>query len=429
MEIKEYNATRTGFFRGISLKIQLLIFVLSAIGIGFGIKNYLQINNFFGDETSNAFFQDLLIQIAITIAANLIIGLIIHEISTKRLIMLFKSMKSLTKGHYEIEVPYTEMNNEIGSIARRALIFQENIIEATEKIKKLEEEKREAEVAFKHEKKKLLHNLTEEFNAKINLIIDMVNSSAVQMEGTSRLVSAVSEASHMHINNLTSVTKNANDNANAVANATEKMSASIEEISKQIAKSSEITRNALRKIEDAGNKVIGLSSRAEKISNVIATINSLSDQINLLALNATIEAARAGSAGKSFYVVAAEVKNLANQTAKATEEISSLITNIQKDTGTSVSSIELISSSIKEIDDISSSIASAIYQQNTATQNLAINAQAVVSNTNSVNDNMKMVLESALQNGKSVNDIFGSCTESSALLSEKIGKLIAGLDE
>jgi methyl-accepting chemotaxis protein len=425
MDNKEFNATKAGFFRGISLQIQLLIFILSAIGIAFAIKNYLQINNFFGQETSAIFLEDLLIQIAITVAANLIIGLIIYEISSKRMVKIFKSMKSLTKGHYEIDVPYTEMNNEIGSIARRALIFQESIIDCTEKIKNLEAEKQNSEAAFALEKEKLTNKLNEECDAKIKKIIDMVKSSSIKMEGTSHLVSTASEANHIHINNLTSVSKNANDNATAVANASEKMSAAIDEISKQITKSSEITRNAVRKIEDAGNKVTGLSSCATEIGNVITIINSIAEKINLLSLNANIEAVRAGSAGKGFSLVAAEVKNLANQTADATEEISQLLSGIQKETGASAASIELITTAIREIDEISSAIASAIYQQNAATQTLAINAQAVAANTNAVNDNARAVLESTLQNGKSVTDMFSSCTENSELLSKEIGKFLS----
>ena len=179
----------------------------------------------------------------------------------------------------------------------------------------------------------------------------------------------------------------------AVAAAAEELASSVSEVESQVVRSSEVAQAAVQRADDANNRVTGLAEAANRIGNVVELIRDVAEQTNLLALNATIEAARAGDAGKGFAVVASEVKNLANQTTKATEEISSQIIAVQNETKESVEAIKEISQIIRDIDNMTSEVRSAISQQTDATQEISANVQESTAAMNKVTDNVSDVTQ------------------------------------
>lgn len=395
------------FSQSLSTRLQTMTIFLSAVGVAFGVKGYLHVKEIFGTEASQTFLDDLCIQIIIAVFVNIIVGYIIYQIATKRIITLCEVMRGLTEGNYDTEVPFIERQTEIGSMARKVQIFKENGI----KLNQMEHDRVLAEAKAETDRKKLLKKLSDDFNSTVSTIVDAVRSSADHMQSNSKLVSDSATLNNDRIQKLSTESSHASENVNTVAVATEELSASTKEIAKQVNRSTEITKNAVLKAETASDAVNQLSDGAEKIGEVINIINDIAEQINLLALNATIEAARAGDAGKGFAVVASEVKNLASQTAKATEEVASVIRNIQSGTGASVKSIKEISDTIREINDISTSIAAAVDEQDASTQEIAKNAQEAASHTNVVNESLSTILESSLQNGKSATEMLSSCSQ------------------
>jgi methyl-accepting chemotaxis protein len=217
----------------------------------------------------------------------------------------------------------------------------------------------------------------------------------------------------------------ASENVQTVASATEELSASISEIGKQVSESSRITSQAVEEAGRTNSKIRELAEAAQKIGDVVKLINDIAGQTNLLALNATIEAARAGEAGKGFAVVASEVKSLATQTAKATDEISHKISEMQAATQQSVSAIELIGTTIARINDIATNIASAVEEQGAATQEIARNVQQASAGTSDVSSNIVSVTKAAGDTGAAATQVLSSSGELSQQ-SEKLRHEVDG---
>ena len=205
--------------------------------------------------------------------------------------------------------------------------------------------------------------LADDFETNIGSVVGTVSSASTELQSTAESMAATSEE--------------ATNQASAVAAAAEELSSSVQEISRQVGRSASIASEAVAEADRSNEMVQGLNKAANKIGDVVNLINDIASQTNLLALNATIEAARAGEAGKGFAVVASEVKNLANQTAKATDEISTQISDIQSATKETVGAIEGIGSTIREINEIATTISSAVEEQNASTQEVARNIQGV----------------------------------------------------
>jgi methyl-accepting chemotaxis protein len=252
-------------------------------------------------------------------------------------------------------------------------------------------ERSETEQRAKREREAAMRELASGFERKISHIVEAVAVAAGEIQGLSTSISRNSQATTQQTAAAAEASTRASANVGTVASATEELTASIGEIAKQVTRSAGIAGKAAEEARRTNSVVEGLASGTQKIGEVVTLIQNIASQTNLLALNATIEAARAGEHGKGFAVVASEVKALANQTAKATEEISAQVQNIQTATGEAVNAIQAIGGTIAEIDEISSQIAAAVDQQGAATKEIAGNVQQAADGTRHVSENIHSV--------------------------------------
>ena len=247
--------------------------------------------------------------------------------------------------------------------------------------------------------------------SSIKEVVEVVASASTEMETTAQSMSATAEETSRQASAAAAGVEQATTNVQTVASAAEELSSSITEVARQVGESAKVARNAVDEADRTNAQVEGLVEAAQKIGEVVSLISDIAEQTNLLALNATIEAARAGEAGKGFAVVASEVKSLANQTAKATEEISSQIGAIQGATGDAAQAIKGIGETIQKVDEIASSIASAVEQQSAATQEIARNAQQDASGTTEVSANVQGVTQAAGETGAASTQVLDSASQ------------------
>ena len=289
---------------------------------------------------------------------------------SRRIDQLSNDMKALAAGRSDAEVPYIEDIDEIGDMARSVQVFQRNM-EQTEQLS-IEKARTQEQLNSANEKRNKAIAL---FDRDIASVVSSVSAAAGKIGQTSTALTINGKTNLSMAEEVTHASSSANRSVETVAAAAEELTHSIREITQQANTSSEIAREAVSQAEHTNQLVAGLANSATHIGEVLGLISDIANQTNLLALNATIEAARAGDAGKGFAVVASEVKNLATQTARATDEISSQIGDIQTATRESVIAIEEISRIISNMNDISSSIAAAMTQQAGATRDIAQNVQ------------------------------------------------------
>ncbi len=317
------------------------------------------------------------------------------------------AMGNLAEGDLEVHIPAQGQRNEIGQMAGAVQVFKENAI----RVKQMETEQEEIKRRAEEEKRTTMNKMADDFEASVAGVVKSVSASATQMESTAQAMSATAEETSRQSTAVAAASEEASTNVQTVASAAEELSSSISEISRQVAQSSEIASKAVKDAENTNEQIQGLAEAANKIGEVVALITDIADQTNLLALNATIEAARAGDAGKGFAVVASEVKNLANQTAKATEEIGNQIGDIQGATQNAVGAIEGITKTITEIDEIASAIAAAVEEQGAATQEIARNVEQAAAGTQEVSSNIAGVTQAASETGQASGQVQEAATE------------------
>lgn len=316
------------------------------------------------------------------------------------------SMTEIAEERYNTEIPYISYTNELGRLATALNVFKKN---GLERQRMTEEQLMEAKV--QQERSKRMEQLTKEFDSSVTETINSVSTASLQMKKSATSMASMAEASSKQSNSVAQESREASGNVQTMAAAAEELSASIAEISQRIEQSTIIAGKAMEDSSRANITVQELSETATNIGNVIDTINAIAGQINLLALNATIEAARAGDAGKGFAVVASEVKNLASQTAKATDEIAQQISSIQKATTDTVSVIKNITVTIENINNISSNIATAVTEQSAVTREIASNAQNVAASTSTVSSDILHVTESASKTGDTANQVMNEADQ------------------
>lgn len=316
-----------------------------------------------------------------------------------------KTLESLATGNTNVTIE-VKSNDEIGEIAKMALVFKESLI----KSKELEAAKAQ-ETVVKERRQKKIDSATEQFQHAMTDVVQSITNAAAELQSAAQSLSSTAQDTSSRSNIVATASEEATTNVQTVASASEELTASINEIAQQVARSSQVSTKAVEDATKAGERVGALVDAAKKIGEVTSMISGLAGQTNLLALNATIEAARAGEAGKGFAVVASEVKNLANSSAKATEEIATQIASVQQVSESSAEAIKDICRIIEEMSSISSSISAAVQQQTAATQEIARSATEASRGTQEVTRNIASVTEAAGNTGASSHQVLAAAQE------------------
>jgi methyl-accepting chemotaxis protein len=347
---------------------------------------------------------------------GLVLGFLIGQYGiVKPIQSIVDLLKSLAAGNFDEEIKGTERKDEVGDIAKTALVFKEN---GLEKIR-MDKEQKELETFTAAQRKRDMIKLADDFENAVGEIINTVSSASTELEASATSLTNTADRSQKIAVVVAAASEEASANVQSVAAATEEMSSTVNEISRQVQESSRIASEAVEQANATNARVTALSEAASRIGDVVELITVIAGQTNLLALNATIEAARAGEAGRGFAVVASEVKALAEQTAKATGEISQQITGIQNATGFSVTAIKEIGMTIGKMSEIAAAIAAAVEEQGAATQEIARNVQQAALGTQEVSSNIIDVQRGTSETGSASSQVLSAAQ----LLSQDSNKL------
>ena len=348
----------------------------------------------------------ILVTALVGFALGVVISLLISSGIARPVVLMAGVMKALGEGDRTVEIPARDNRDEIGEMAKSVQVFKEGLIEA-ERLRAAQE----AETQRQIERGKNMEALVTEFDQMISEVVGSVSSAATELQSTAESLSSTAEETARQSNAVAAASEQTSQNVQTVASATEELTSSIREIGNQVTESTRVVGNAVAQAEDTNAKVKGLFEAAQKVGDVVVLINEIANQTNLLALNATIEAARAGEAGKGFAVVASEVKNLATQTAKATEEIGGQIKAIQDSTNLSAQAIQAITVTINRVNEISTAIASAVEEQGAATQEISRNVQEASTGTAEVSSNIVGVTQASQQTSAGSTQVLSAASE------------------
>lgn len=329
--------------------------------------------------------------------------LIIKQTIIGPLVRMINAMNALAAGDLNVEITKISRNDEIGQLNQALGVFHTQALEKDALSKEQEANKEQIE-----RRAATLQTLFDSFETAVGSVVTNVSNASEDLQNSARTMTGIADQTSQRSAVVASASEEASANVQTVASAAEEISASVSEIGRQADESSTKARAAEREAESTIEKVKTLSEAARRIGDVVTLIQDIAEQTNLLALNATIEAARAGEAGKGFAVVASEVKNLAEQTAKATADISTQISEIQEATQTSATAISDISTTIQDLSAISTSIASAVDQQAAATQEIATNVHRASEGTQEVSSNISSVSASAQESQDAANGVLTS---------------------
>ncbi len=330
-----------------------------------------------------------------------------------------EAMDQLAGGTKTVDIPGTERADELGHMAKAVLVFKDNMIKA----ERLAEQERVQQEA-RQRRAEGIEAMIRDFDRVISTVVQSVASAATQMQSDAQGLSATADQTNRQAGAVATAAEEASANVETVAAATEELTASVGEIRRQVNSSMKIAETAVDEANRTNSTVAGLSDAAQKIGEVVQLINGIASQTNLLALNATIEAARAGEMGKGFAVVASEVKNLANQTAKATDDIQAQVGQMQAVTATAVEAIKGITGTIRRMSEIATTIAAAVEEQGAATGEIARNVQHASHGTREVSHNIGGVTEAASSTGRMAGQTLSAAQE----LSQQSSRLRSEVD-
>jgi methyl-accepting chemotaxis protein len=361
--------------------------------------------------------------IAVLLLLSIGIAWAVTRSVVKPLTVLRARMTTLSTGELDAVIAGTGRGDEVGEMARTVQVFKDAMIE-TNTLREAQAAQAEQQTL---QRRTDMNRLADQFEGAVGEIIEMVSSASTELEASAGSLSKTAQLSETVSNRAAAASEEASASVRSVATASEAMAASVGDISRQVEASARIAGEAVEQAQKTDARMNQLSQAAARIGDVVELINTIAGQTNLLALNATIEAARAGEAGRGFAVVASEVKALAEQTAKATGEISTQISGIQSATQDSVTAIKEIGATIGRISEISSSIASAVDQQGAATQDISQNVRRAADGTSQVASSITDVQRGAAETGSASSQVLSAAqslsTESNRLRLE-VGKFM-----
>lgn len=315
------------------------------------------------------------------------------------------AMQKLASGDFSVVLPGLGRRDEVGDMAQAVETFK---VKAKQRAEDEAAAKVNQDMVAAEGRKADMNKLADQFEGAIGRIIETVSSASAELEASASALTATAEKSQQLTDVVAAASDDTSANVQSVASATEEMSSSVSEISRQVRDSARIASEAVDQAQKTNHRVGELSQAASRIGDVVKLINVIAGQTNLLALNATIEAARAGDAGRGFAVVASEVKALAAQTAKATDEISQQVSDIQNATNESVEAIKAIGTTIGRMSEIASTIASAVEQQGMVTQEISRSVQRATQGTSQVSSNIMDVKRGASETGSASSQVFAA---------------------
>jgi methyl-accepting chemotaxis protein len=391
------------------------------------LKKLVDYNNRGAEHAANQAEQSYLNTLWMTLGAIALVTLaglataiyLVRDVSAG-IASIISPMRSLSQGDLSVTVPHQGETTEVGQMADTLQVFKDALI-----AKKAADEMAAADAEAKIQRGQRVDTITREFEAMIGEMVAALSSASTELEAAANSLTGTADTTQQLSSSAASASQDVSDNVQSVAAASEEITSSVNEISRQVQESSRVAQSAVHQAQQTDASIAELSKAAGRIGDVVKLITAVAEQTNLLALNATIEAARAGEAGRGFAVVASEVKALAAQTAKATEEISTQIEGMQSATETSVTAIREIGKTITSISEISATIAAAVEEQGAATKEIARNMQEAARLSTQVASNVTDVNKGAGETGSASTQALASAQS----LSKESGQLRLEVDK